>query len=80
MRTRTATPRTLLAAAILAALPLASGALRADPVRPADDARTRSVIEHRDGPRWTYLTGEGPNLAELLACPPGGWGCALYLL
>ena len=80
MRTRTATPRTLLAAAILAALPLASGALRADPVRPADDARTRSVIEHRDGPQWIYLTGGGPHLPELLACPLGGWRCALHML
>ncbi len=80
MRTRTATPRTLLAAAILAALPLAVGTLRADPVPPVDDARTRSVVEHRDGPRWIYLTGEGPLGPELIACPLGGWRCALHLL
>ena len=80
MRTRTATPRTLLAAAILAALPLAVGTLQTDPARPADAARARGAVEHRDGPRWIYVTGEGSNLPQLLACTAGAWRCALYLL
>ena len=67
--------RTVLAAAILAALPIAAGTLRADPARPADAA-----LEHADRPAWIYVTGEGAHAPQLLGCPTGGWSCVLYAL
>ncbi|MCY4616241.1 MAG: hypothetical protein OXC71_07620 [Chloroflexi bacterium] len=70
------TKRTL-AVATLAALPLATGALRADGIRSTDAAATRSVAEHDARPQWTYVLGEGP---QMLACPMGGWRCVLYAL
>ena len=71
--------RTVLAAAILAALPLAVGTLQGDPARAADAARTGGAVEHRDGPQWMYVTGEGSNLPQLLTCG-GAWRCTLYVL
>ena len=71
--------RTVLAAAILAALPLAAGTLRADPARPADAARTRSTVEPADRPAWIYVTGEGEHVPQLLGCATG-WSCVLYAL
>lgn len=71
--------RTVLAAAILAALPLTAGTLQAEPARPADAARTRGAVDHRDGPRWMYVTGEGSHLPQLLTCM-GAWRCTLYML
>ena len=73
------TKRTL-AAATLAALPLATGALRADPVPSADAAATRSVAEHAPGPQWSYIVGEGLAGPLLLGCPSAGWSCAIYTL
>ena len=59
MRTRTATPRTLLAAATLAALPLATGTLPMAPVHaPADAAGARNVTERRNGPEWSFILNE----------------------
>ena len=72
--------RTVLAAAILAALPLAAGTLQADPARPADADRTQGAVEQPDGPRWIYITGERSHLPNLLTCPAGAWRCALYAL
>ena len=71
--------RTALAAAILAALPLAVGTLQANPARPADADRTQGAVEQPDGPRWIYVTGEGSHLPQLVACT-GAWRCALYVL
>lgn len=50
--------RRLLAAAILIALPLLSGARHAATPRPtADTASTRHVIERPSGPRWLHSIG-----------------------
>ena len=74
------TKRTL-AAATLAALPLATGALQADPVRSVDTAATRSAAEHGAGPQWLFIVGEeGPLLSHLAGCPSGGWRCALVMM
>ena len=70
------TKRTL-AAATLAALPLATGMLRADSVGLADTAAARGVTEHDARPQWTYILGER---LQLIACPMGGWRCVLYML
>lgn len=80
MQTLTLTTRRLLAAAILAALPLATGALRADHIRSADASATRSTAEHTPGPQWSYAMGEGLQVPQLLACPNSGLGCLLYML
>ena len=80
MQTLTLTTRRLVAAAILAALPLATGALRADPIRSTDPAAARSVAEHAPGPQWSYAVGEGLEGPLLLGCPSAGWGCVLYML
>ncbi len=70
------TKRTL-AAVILAALPLATGTLRSDAIRPADAGAARSLAGQAAGPQWSYALGEG---AQLLACPMNGWGCLLYIM
>ena len=80
MQTLTLTTRRLVAAATLAALPLATGALRADPIRSADPAAARSVAEHAPGPQWSYAVGEGLEGPLLLACPNNGWCCLLYIM
>ena len=72
------TKRTL-AAATLAALPFAAGPLRADCIRSADAAATRSVAEHAPGPQWSYVLGEGLDI-PLIWCPNSGLGCLLYML
>ena len=79
MQTLTLTTRRLVAAAILAALPLAAGALRADPIRTGDTAATRSVAEDAPGPKWSYFMGEGLE-PLMLGCPSAGWSCAIYML
>lgn len=80
MRWRMMMTKRTLAAATLAVLPLATGALRADPVPSTDAAATRSVAEHAPGPQWSYFMGEGMAGALLFACPSAGWSCALYTL
>ena len=81
MRTRTTRTRTALAAATLAALPLAAGTLRADPAPRADVARTQSVGESHNGPRWTYFNGKGSQLPYRISCPwSGGWCCVFSAL
>ena len=80
MQTLSLTTRRLVAAAILAALPLATGALRADPAPPADAAAGRSVAGSDARPQWSYVLGEGLDGALMLACPSGGWRCALLML
>ncbi len=77
MKARTTNTRTALAAAILAALPLATGALRADCTRSADPAAGRSTGGHDARPQWSYVLGEGP---QMIACPMARWGCVLYAL
>ena len=77
MQTLNLATRRLVAAAILAALPLATGALRADPIRSADPAAGRSIAGHDARPQWSYVLGEGP---QMIACPMAGWGCLLYAL
>ena len=79
MQTPTLTTRRLVAAAILAALPLATGVLRADAVRPTDASAPRSVAEHTPEPQWSYAVGEGLDVAQLLMCP-SAWRCMLYTL
>lgn len=74
------TKRTL-AAATLAALPLATGALRADCIRTVDTAAaTRSVAGHAPGPQWSYVIGESLEGPLLLACPNQAWGCLIYIM
>ena len=72
----TMTKRTL-AAVILAALPLATGTLRSDAIRPAAPDAARSVAGHAAGPQWSFAMGEG---AQLIACPMSGWSCLLYIM
>ena len=71
------TKRTL-AAAILAALPLATGALRADCIRPADAAEARGIAGHDARPQWAYILGGGARM--VIACPLNGWSCLLHAL
>lgn len=80
MRTRTTRTRTALAGAILAALPLATGALRADRVPSADAAAARSGGDSRARPQWAFVLSERPHAPQLIACPSAGWRCALYTL
>ena len=80
MRTLTLATRRLVAAAILAALPLATGALRADPIPSADAAATRSAAGHAPSPQWSYAVGEGLEGPLLLGCPSAGWSCVLHML
>ena len=72
------TKRTL-AAATLVALPFAAGPLRADCIRSAEPAATRSVAEHTPGPQWSYVLGEGLDV-PLIWCPSMGTGCLLRML
>ncbi len=73
------TKRTL-AALILAALPLATGTLRSDAIRPADAAATRSVAGHAPGPQWSYVFGEGMDNPLLLMCQRVAWRCLAHML
>jgi hypothetical protein len=73
------TKRTL-AAVILAALPLATGTLRSDVIRPAGADAARSVAGHAAGPQWSYAMGEGLDGPLMLACRMNEWGCLLYML
>lgn len=73
------TKRTL-AAATLAALPLATGALRADPIRTVDTAVTQSLAEDAPSPKWSYFMGEDLMGPLLFGCPNAGWSCAIYTL
>ena len=75
----TMTKRTL-AAVILAALPLATGTLRSDAIRPAGADAARSVAGHAAGPQWSYAFGESLDAALLLMCPYQAWGCLLHIL
>lgn len=74
----TMTKRTL-AAVILAALPLATGTLRSDAIRPTG-AAARSVAGHTAGPQWHLAFGEDLGGTLLIACPNQAWGCLLYVL
>ncbi len=74
----TMTKRTL-AAVILAALPLATGTLRSDAIRPAGPDATRSVAEHAPGPQWSYVLGEGLDV-PFMWCPSMAMGCLLRML
>lgn len=75
----TMTKRTL-AAVILAALPLTTGTLRSDAIRPAGPDAARSVAGHAAGPQWSYAFGESLGEALLLTCPNQAWGCLLYIM
>ena len=75
----TMTKRTL-AAVILAALPLATGTLRSDAIRPAGADAARNVAGHAAGPQWHFAFGEGLHGTLLVACPNEAWSCLLYVL
>lgn len=83
MRTRTTRMRTALAVAILAALPIFTGAVQsdADPAS-ADAAQASSGAERGSGPRWSFVLGED-NSARTACWGIGGWAevwCRVYAL
>lgn len=75
----TMTKRTL-AAVILAALPLATGTLRSDAIRPAGPDAARSVAGQAAGPQWSFAMGEGLSGIQRLGCPMNGWSCMLAMM
>ena len=64
----TMTKRTL-AAVILAALPLATGTLRSDAIRPTGADAARSIAGQAAGPQWSYAMGEGLDGAVAVRVP-----------
>ena len=77
MRTRTTRTRRLLAAATLAALPLAAGAPHVGTMPAAADAAHATHVSGRpSGPQWAWATGR-PFTRELIRCllnGHAGWG------
>lgn len=67
--------RRLLAAAVVAALPLFVGTLHAPlPRSTADTAPTHRLADHADGPRWLYASGMDWDAAWGLGEAFGGCG------
>ncbi|MCY4616240.1 MAG: hypothetical protein OXC71_07615 [Chloroflexi bacterium] len=83
MKARTTKTRTALAVAILAALPIFTGAVQSD-ADPAttDAAHTSRGAERGSGPRWSFILGEDGG--DRTGCwGIGGWAevwCRVYAL